>query len=329
MKLDQFRGCLLGGAAGDALGYTVEFVSESYIFSKFGPRGITAYVPVKGKARISDDTQMTLFTAEGLLMEGDPVKNIAACYRDWLITQREEYPYAGETTCRLMQVPELFAPRAPGLTCMSAIEAGCVGTMEVPPNHSKGCGGVMRVAPIGLRFEPWEAVWVAAQAAALTHGHPMGYIPAAVLAHMISSLVRRELSVREAAEAALAEVRIRFAGAEELPEFLAMMERALALAAMEGNDLEAIHALGEGWVGDEALAIALYCAVKYEDDYDSALIAAVNHKGDSDSTGAICGNILGARLGLEGIPQKYRQGLELSGLALRLADDLFTVMRGV
>lgn len=70
MQLDRIRGCLFGGAIGDALGYTVEFWQEDMIFQKYGSNGITEYELTDGKALISDDTQMTLFTATGIL-EGD------------------------------------------------------------------------------------------------------------------------------------------------------------------------------------------------------------------------------------------------------------------
>ena len=65
--LDRYRGCLLGGAAGDALGYPVEFLSLTDIQEQYGPAGITSYTLQNGVAQISDDTQMTLFTANGLL----------------------------------------------------------------------------------------------------------------------------------------------------------------------------------------------------------------------------------------------------------------------
>ena len=65
--LDRYRGCLLGGAAGDALGYPVEFLSLADIRERYGPAGITSYALQHGVAQISDDTQMTLFTANGLL----------------------------------------------------------------------------------------------------------------------------------------------------------------------------------------------------------------------------------------------------------------------
>jgi ADP-ribosylglycohydrolase len=85
--------------------------------------------------------------------------------------------------------------------------------------------------------------------------------------------------------------------------------------------------IGEGWVGEEALAIAVYCALKYQDDLRGALIAAVNHDGDSDSTGAITGNILGAYLGANAIPQAWLKKLELREVITELADDLLVQFR--
>ena len=96
----------------------------------------------------------------------------------------------------------------------------------------------------------------------------------------------------------------------------------MTLSESETNDLEAIYQLGEGWVAEETLAIAVYCALKYKDDFEKAIIASVNHDGDSDSTGAVCGNILGAYLGYDAIPQKYKDNLELNDLILQLSDDL-------
>ena len=67
-RKDKIRGSLIGGAIGDVLGYPVEFASYSNIKSMFGENGIARFVlNNNGVAEISDDTQMTLFTANGLL----------------------------------------------------------------------------------------------------------------------------------------------------------------------------------------------------------------------------------------------------------------------
>ena len=87
-------------------------------------------------------------------------------------------------------------------------------------------------------------------------------------------------------------------------------------------DLDAIRELGGGWVAEETVAIALYCALRHADSFEDAVIAAVNHDGDSDSTGAVTGNIMGALLGMEGIPAAFVQPLELRDVLLATAKKL-------
>ena len=145
-----------------------------------------------------------------------------------------------------------------------------------------------------------------------------------MLVHIIRLISHsREITLKEAVLDARVAMEVLFAGRKHLPAFLQRMDQAVTLSETDGDDLTAIHALGRGWSGDEALAIAVYCALKYSGDFDRAITAAVNHRGDSDSTGAITGNILGAYLGLSGIPQKYLENLELRDLILELAEDLY------
>lgn len=337
---DKFRGCVLGGAAGDALGYEVEFMGEEAIFHRFGPDGIPEYALTHGAALISDDTQMTLFTANGLLActarektkedRASYVRHILTMYQCWFKTQTRKFPIRAERLeSWLLNLPELFSLRAPGGTCMAALRSGVAGTIEKPINTSKGCGGVMRVAPIGLYFcdSSWtfeESNLLAAQAAALTHGHDLGYIPAAALAHIIRAIVEKGLPLENAVDESLGAMKKLFGQKPHFQEFDAIMREAVRLAGTETDDLDAIHILGEGWVGEEALAIAVYCSLKYPNDFDRALRVSVNHKGDSDSTGAVTGNILGASLGFRALPQKYKDHLELYDRILEIADDLFT-----
>lgn len=102
-----------------------------------------------------------------------------------------------------------------------------------------------------------------------------------------------------------------------------LCDKAIMLASNTRPDLENIESIGGGWTGEEALAIALYCAVRHFDNFEQALIAAVNHAGDSDSTGAITGNILGAAVGYDTIPQKFKDDLELHDVILHMADDIY------
>ena len=347
--LDAIRGSLIGGAVGDALGYAVEFVGEDYIFQKYGPKGIQSYAPERltGKAVISDDTQMTLFTAVGLLfgqtrmklrgIGANPWYYVSMAYQDWLRTQ--EFDYAAEREQRehdgkrrvswLLDVPELFARRAPGNTCLSALRSGgAVGDpLREPINHSKGCGGVMRVAPVALAYPGIAQDALdreAANVAAITHGHSLGWLPAAAMVHIIHRLVfgTENLSLRDLTIEARNAVRKQFHEDPNIGQFCALLDLTVELADNSDSDLDNIHRLGEGWVGDEALAIALYCCLRYPDDFSKAITTAVNHKGDSDSTGAIAGNILGAKLGYSAIDEKWLNDLELADVILEVADDL-------
>lgn len=333
---DRYRGCLVGGAVGDALGNPVEFMSRQSILSQYGRDGITAYEinARTGNAVVTDDTQMTLFTAEGLLISepGAETESVRKAYLEWLVTQKNARGAAvpGEWQGWLMEVPWLYARRAPGMTCLSALEAGGNGSAEHPLNNSKGCGGVMRTAPAGLYAETAEeAMRLGAEAAVLTHGHPLGYIPAGGLSFLVWLAARTDMPLDEAAVQMMNAAKEMFTSPrekEEMPVFTGLINTALRLAKMpEYPAAEAVSQIGEGWVGEEALAVAVYCAVRFADDFTACICAAVNHSGDSDSTGAVAGNLLGARLGLSAVPGQYTDMLEGVPELLRMADELYSI----
>ena len=337
---DAVRGCMVGGGAGDALGYPVEFSSEKEIRYIFGPEGITSYQcdEESGLAVVSDDTQMTMFTATGVLygytrghMRGimsDVSDYVLEHYKDWLHTQIGSAGAAGVSW--LLDIPGLYVRRAPGRTCLDALTRG------EPAERSKGCGGVMRVAPVGLYIDgdspflsPEELMKLdrdGAAVAALTHGHPLGYIPAAALVHIINRIVYGHCTLGVYPYDIVAECRMvmeeMYEGEPYLPRFLKKLDAAVAFSKNALSDSENIGNLGEGWVAEEAFAIALYCSLRYQDDFSKAIIAAVNHDGDSDSTGAITGNIVGAAVGYQRIDSKWKEKLEFHRLLLTLADDL-------
>ena len=360
---DRIRGSMMAGAAGDALGYTVEFMSRRSTIAQYGSKGITKFdLSSDGKALVSDDTQMTLFTACGMLMGvtrgymrgigGQPEKYVDGAYLDWYYTQTgrkkkmltDDFHYTW-----LRDLPELAHRRAPGNTCLSACESLLQG--KDVQNHSKGCGGIMRVAPMALLMAGYwsrnksfynvqQMDEAGAEVAAVTHKHPLAFLPSAMLTHLIYRVIRMEENEIKAniADIALETINVLdniYKGEyEEDKHFLANLTRmAVKLATNSKSDAENIRMLGEGWTGDEAWAIALYCVVRHIGSIEDAIIAAVNHDGDSDSTGAVCGNIMGAIYGYEAMKHKRlfcQQGkelektLELSNIILTLADDLYT-----
>jgi ADP-ribosylglycohydrolase len=324
---DLYRGCLLGGAIGDALGYPVEFMTRDMIIGKYGIGGITDPELARcGKSLVSDDTQMTLFTAEGLLCSelmrrqgklSEPSDEVFSAYGRWLYTQGEKRLKVARKGALIEQM-ELHTRRAPGNTCIQSLVSGVKGIWNSPHNWSRGCGGVMRTAPAGLFYEKGDAFLKGVEFAAITHGHPSGYLPGGALAFMIASIISGS-GVRDAALEAIL-VLDSWDGSLETS---AKLRLSIDLAGSEADDVKAIAAIGEGFAGDEALAISTYCALRHGSDFRAALKAAVNHDGDSDSTGAITGNLVGARYGMDIIPAVWIEKLELRDVILRTADDLY------
>ncbi|HYH47951.1 MAG TPA: ADP-ribosylglycohydrolase family protein [Acidimicrobiia bacterium] len=325
---DAIAGCLLGGAVGDAVGAVVEFDSLADIRRRYGPDGLTGFPSDAGF--ITDDTQMTLFTAEGLIRAHSrferrhfeyAVDELWAAYRRWLGTQQESpagngvEPGDGEACPGLGAEPALRHRRGPGNTCLSALSGGEPGSVELPVNDSKGCGGVMRVAPVGLVAARPCGLGIAS--AALTHGHASGYLSAGAGAEIIARLSGGE-GLRAATEAAIEAV-MPWPGHEET---VAALRAALALADREPVPTpEAVATLGEGWVGEEALAIAVYCAVS-GGSFEAAVLAAANHSGDSDSTAAITGNLLGAAGGRAVVPEAWIAAVVERPVIERIAAEL-------
>jgi ADP-ribosylglycohydrolase len=305
------------------------------IRKRFGPDGIRNLAPAYGRlGAITDDTQMTLFTAEGVLRSHVRSAGLGPtslpgivghAYLRWLASQEVEGRAEGiGRDGWLFGHRELFSPRAPGNTCLSALAAReGVGDATPASNRSKGCGGVMRVAPAGLYaaslgLSPEQAFAWGCEVSALTHGHPSGQLPGGALALVIGEMVRgRSLP----AAVALAKDSLRRQTAHE--ETLAAVLAAESLAAASPAE-EALPQLGQGWVAEEALAIALCCALRAV-NLEEGVIMAANITGDSDSTAAITGNILGAMLGVHEIPDRWLAQLELREVITEMADDLASV----
>ena len=326
---DRIIGSLYGGACGDALGYPVEFMYEDMIFGRYGSEGISSLGQAGTPALFSDDTQMSLFCANALISGAGAWR----AYREWYATQgHENISEAKDPLCWIYSLKDLHSSRSPGNTCMSALAGNDPGTPDRPLNSSKGCGTVMRAAPYGLMLgcdtsdlnrAAMEVSDAAMLDGALTHGHILGYASSSALAVILWYILRvktdRQGSMSEAAAEAL----------KYLPESVSAvkpyLKKALDIAEdMSIKDIDGVHMLGEGWVAEEALAIALFSAVRYQDDPKKALVTAVNHGGDSDSTGAVCGNMIGAWCGYDAFRKSFDStGLELEGVIIEIGEDLY------
>ncbi len=330
-------GCVLGGATGDAFGYGIEFDNLAAIRHKHGPHGLREPLLQGGKLVVSDDTQMTLFTLEALNLTmptqmSPPYCSSmtrpfqAACqhaYLRWGDSQGIAVPdlYDDGDAAQLYLSPAMRKRQAPGNTCLSAVRAGALGTSLHPINQSKGCGAVMRTAPIGLMqgADPALAMELGEAAGALTHGHIDGWLPGGALSSMVRLIMNGE-EIDAAASQVLSLL-------NEHPHFDKALARksgttrllGTALRLLQGEHAanEVFSLLGEGWTGDEALAIGVYAACA-ENEFKNVVRLAANHDGDSDSTASIAGQLYGARHGITGVPHDWVRRLDVLPDALRV-----------
>ncbi|MBL8146617.1 MAG: ADP-ribosylglycohydrolase family protein [Anaerolineae bacterium] len=305
MSRDSIEAVLLGAAIGDALGWPVEFSALGEIKEKYGPQGIQE---LPDPADVTDDTQMTIALAEGLLDAGvgadldEQMNAVGRRFVAWLHRQSEpEYSHA------------------PGVASMKGsarFEQG-VPWRESGGLDSKGCGAAMRVAAVGYLYQhdPARLKEVAASTAMITHRHPTA----------IASAVGAAWAVKAALDGApvgrlLHEVHEATNGISD--EFSDTLLRVGQVGGLTDEEA-AIRHIGSGWVGDQAVALALYCVIRYPNDYVGCIRRGANLTGDSDSVASIAGGISAAYLGLEAIPAGWRNRVEgaeeLTNLSARLA----------
>lgn len=339
---DKCRGSLVGGAIGDAFGYPVEFVNSfEEIRARYGENGIEeydlSYPWLKDKfdnALVSDDTQMTLYTAEGLLEaeqnEKPLLPTICNAYLAWCGHQIGKN-YRISYDSKLSKIDELNHRRAAGRTCLSAMVSIYNG--KDPVNASKGCGGVMRVAPVGIygACNAWpleKTAEIAGKVAELTHLHPLSTYSSAALAVIVQLCLTTDVVDTEAFKSIVNQsleilTTVYGESAPGMDDLNRILAKALRLKGNLLRDWEIIeNGLGGGWVAEETLAIAIFSVIRHINDFNACIICAVNHGGYSDSTGAVAGNIIGAILGYDSIPEKFTKTIQLKELILSIADSL-------
>jgi ADP-ribosylglycohydrolase len=318
----RFEGSLLGLAIGDALGHPTEFMSLRAIHDRFGERGITE-LTAAGRhpaGTFTDDTQMTIAVARALIRRGGgDLEAAMTCLGDEFVAWARSP----------------LNNRAPGGTCLRGCRSLRDGVewRRAGVADSKGCGAAMRAAPLGLFFYDDDARlvrWSAAQSS-LTHRHPTGIASsvaaAAAVAHAMKGSLDGTLeATRAAVERLDAALLVEVGCTPELAEAIGNREMLRALdstrdALPEETD-DVCKLLGGAWIGEEAVATALWCAYKGGTDFAESVRRGATSSGDSDSIACIAGSITGALVGLDGIPERYRTGVETPEVLLELARAL-------
>jgi len=308
-------GCLLGGAFGDSVGASVEFMTRDKIIRQFGEQGIREPLgyPGAGFGSFTDDTQQVIEVIEGILhgrRRGPGHETILEDIWDnlkrWRIQQ---------------QSPE--NNRAPGATSLSALSSKTPGSFDHRLNYSTSCGAVMRAHPIGIYYagKPEPAFQLGLEVGVLTHGGEEAFVPSGILAAIISLVVNGE-PLREAIEKAR---RLALKSKYRAPETLAYLD--LVLSANPADARADLGCGALGWHGPDALAIGLMAALKFPNDLVDACSFAATHDGDSDSTASIAGSIVGAMNGEQSLPYQWHDKIEAASFLRVLASELLNITK--
>lgn len=317
-----YRGCLLGLAVGDALGYPADKLTLAQIREDFGPGGLMGYAGDCG--RVTSHTQLCAFTANGLLLGQTRgrvsgkiapfVRYMALSQREWAKTQR---PYATleRTYCWVYWVDALRRRACADPRMIEMLAADHIGSPAEPINRLDGCGSLTAAVAVGLFGT--AVARLGAEAVALTYGHSTAFLSGAIVAEATHRVVRhREKSLGEIFEEALAEVEASFS--DRFPKTRTVAAAVRYAMALGPGSLEQLVCQTAPQVLAGAAHILMHCG----DDFDAAMVAAVNHSGRSAAVASLVGAILGAKLGCREIPEFYLETLEAAEDLRVLADDL-------
>lgn len=340
LRQTSYRGCLLGLAVGDAMGYTVDNRSWQEIREDYGPNGLLGYDLVNGYAEITSYTQIAAFTCNGLLfgltrgqMLGKMapfIKYIALSSQEWAVSQRA-WGRPSKSYCWLLRKSDLCTRRCMDTRMLDTLTRQRLGTMETPVNNSDSPASLTSALGVGLFYSPErmdqeEVDLLGAEAVALTQGRPTAFLSGAVLTHIISTLLYHPNASLKAVVVSAVETMKEHFGHQysQAYEVATAIRHAITYALSPGlNPVDVMERLG---CTDSAtvLAGAIYACLAAGEDFDSAMIIAVNHSGRSAAVGAIAGAIAGLRLGEEALPDFYVECLEPAETLRELADDLYT-----
>ena len=320
---DDYRGCLLGGAIGDALGRPMEGKSVERIRSIF-PGEVRDFIPHRHwiggpEGTFTDDTEMTLCIAESYLESGSLVpEDLAARFEAWELVGRGR-----------------------GHTCI----AGCENLRRGLPWYesgiaSAGNGAAMRAAPVGLANPTDTAMLVhdAALSTVITHHDPMAVASAVAQAFLVARLVNTPFGTLDVTDL-MSELSTlldhiddpghpeRKPGASGHP--VRLVDRILFVASNLDWPPDRLFAMTHnGAFVLESLPAAIWCFLRTPEDSERVIVTAANMGYDADTVAAMAGNLAGAYVGESRLPSRWLAGLEYADGIRDVADGLLALAGG-
>ena len=338
-KQDAYRGCLLGLAIGDAMGYPADTKTWSQIQEDYGPFGLMGYDLRNGYAEVSSHTQLAAFSCNGLLLgltRGQVygkmapfVRYVHLAQQEWAAGQRR-YDQPGRNYCWMFRVSEMRYRHCTDTRMVETLNRCKPGSLEESVNRYDTPASLISAVAAGLfaetgKLSPKERNRLGAESVALTHGHPLAFLPGAVVAHLISNCLKNgDKPLKALVKDALRALQEQFVREypREVSQITALVEKAVSLAEERlTQPIDAMEQL-KCDTGAEVLAGAVYAALLCEEDFDDAMVIAVNHSGRSAAVSSLTGAILGAKIGEQDLPEFYMEGLYIANILQELADDL-------
>ena len=330
-----YQGCLLGLAAGDAMGCPVDTKNWREIRADYGPNGLLGYDLVNGCAEVTSHTQLCAFTCNGLLLgltreqlkgrTAPYARYIALSHKEWAHTQRR-HSNIQRTFCWVYWVDELRRRRCTDGRMLDTLALDHIGSPEEPINRLDGPGSLAVAVAVALFARPYrmdsaQRDRLGAEAVALTYGSPTAWLPGAVVAHLIGGVLENpQAPLEQLVYESLEAVEHQFPGAREV---LLPVRNVIPLARELRDRQSVMESLGCR-SAVQVLAGAVYTLLTCGDDFDAAMITAVNHSGRSSAVAGLVGAVLGARMGVDRLPDFYLECLQISGVLRDLADDVMT-----
>ena len=333
MRVSGCAGCLLGLAVGDAMGYAVDEKTWEEIRQDYGPDGLLGYDSVNGRAVASSHTQIAAYVANGLLLAITLGKHesasrfVGVALKEW--ARKQNLPGDPEKCyCWVSHMPVLRQRRCKDIRMLDALRME-LGTPEKPANRHITPGPLTGAMMVGLAYDekymqPRQVGTLGAQVVALTNGSPYAFLSGAVLATLIAGILQEpELPLKEQVLQAIDAMHIQFAFHPQTEDVVKYLTNAVTLAGNTKDPHEVMEAFSCR-DSHECVAAAIYACLVCPEDFDSAMILAINHSGRSGAVGALTGGILGAKLGAEALPEFYLENLECGEILQTLALDLAT-----
>ena len=332
-KLDTYRGCLLGLAVGDAMGMPVDDMLWEQIQENYGPHGLLGYDLRSDYAEITSYTQVAAYICNALLLsvsrgKGDKMLDyVKLGLKEWTRSQQFARDPEG-SYCWIAKLPAFRRRHCRDARMLDTLRLAAMGFPEKGPNSYNTPGSLTAAIAVGMfynpdRLTPPQIGELAAQIISITHGDPTAFLSGAGLSYAIAGILAEpSLPLDQQFQSAISAMRGLFRSKYSEADTVAAVLSAAIKRAKTAEPMDQVMESLQCYSAMNCLAGAIYASIANSEDFDTAMITAVNHSGYSSAVAGVTGAILGAKMGHTALPNFYLESLEPISALCQLADDM-------